>query len=246
VKIAPAKGWPEGAKPQPASGFTVTAFATDLDHRTLLALPNSDVLVAETNAPERPEEGKGIKGFIYQRVQSWAGAGVKSPNRITLVRDADGDGVVETRNVFLKDLYSPFGMTPVGGNLYIADSDAVMTFPYSDGATQIDQPGKKLADLPAGPLNHHWTKGLTASEDGSKLYASIGRTATPRRTDWTRKRGGPQSVRSTFGPARGGNTPPVCAMRWRLPPSRKPRRSGRWSTSVTSLAAIWCRTTSLQ
>jgi glucose/arabinose dehydrogenase len=175
VKIAPAKGWSEGRKPKAAEGLTVTAFATGLDHpRTLLVLPNGDVLVAETNAPERPEESRGIKGVIYQQVQSWAGARVDSPNRITLLRDADNDGVAETRAVFLKDLYSPFGMTLVGSNLYVANSNAVVRFDYVEGKTRIEEPGRTLADLPAGPLNHHWTKGLAASSDGTKLYASIG------------------------------------------------------------------------
>ena len=175
VKIAPAKGWVDGGKPTAGAGFTVTAFATGLDHpRSLLVLPNGDVLVAETNAPERPEEGRGIKGMIYQRVQSWAGAGVTSPNRITLLRDRDGDGVAETRDVFLKNLYSPFGMALVGNALYVANSDAIVRFAYTNDATHLDQPGSKLVDLPAGPLNHHWTKGLVASSDGTKLYASIG------------------------------------------------------------------------
>jgi glucose/arabinose dehydrogenase len=192
VKIAPAKGWPKDRKPAPASGFSVTAFATGLDHpRTLLVLPGGDVLVAETNAPERPEDGRGVKGMIYKQVQSWAGAGVKSANRITLLRDRDGDGVAEHKSVFLKDLNSPFGMTLVGSDLYIANTDAVVRFPYVEGADMIEQSGhdtiepsgrnvaiaragQKIADLPAGPLNHHWTKGLAANRDGTVLYASVG------------------------------------------------------------------------
>ena len=137
-------------------------------------LPNGDVLVAETNAPKRPEEGKGIKGWIMQAVQKRAGAGVPSANRITLLRDADGDGVAETRTVFLKDLNSPFGMALVGHDFYVANTDAVMRFPYEDGATQITTPGTKVADLPGGPINHHWTKNIIASRDGSKLYATVG------------------------------------------------------------------------
>jgi glucose/arabinose dehydrogenase len=175
VKVAEATGWPEGQKPKPAAGFTVTAFATELDHpRALLVLPNGDVLVAESNAPERPDEGRGVKGFIYQKVQSYAGAGVKSANRVTLLRDKDGDGVAETREVFLKDLYSPFGMALIGDALYIANSNAVVRAAYVEGATHSTQAPTKVADLPAGTLNHHWTKGLAASADGAKLYASIG------------------------------------------------------------------------
>jgi len=159
VNIAPAKGWPEGAKPTPASELSVTAFATGLDHpRWLYVLPNGDVLVAETNAPPRAEEGRGIKGWIYQTEQKRAGAGVPSANRIMLLRDTDGDGVAETKKVFLKDLHSPFGMAVVGKDFYVANADAVMRFAYEDGATAITTPGAKLADLPGGPINHHWTR----------------------------------------------------------------------------------------
>jgi glucose/arabinose dehydrogenase len=175
VNIAPAKGWPQGEAPTAAGGLAVHAYGLGLDHpRWLYVLPNGDVLVAETNAPERPEEGKGIKGKIFQWYQKRAGAGVPSANRITLLRDADGDGVAEVRTVFLKDLNSPFGMALVGDTLYVANTDAVVRFRYQEGATQIDQPGVKVADLPAGPLNHHWTKGLAANKDGSRLYASVG------------------------------------------------------------------------
>jgi glucose/arabinose dehydrogenase len=91
-----------------------------------------------------------------------------------LLRDADGDGVAETKVLFLENLNSPFGMALVGDDLYVANTDAVMRFPYREGDTKIDQPGQKVADLPGGALNHHWTKGLVASPDGSRLYASIG------------------------------------------------------------------------
>lgn len=174
VKIAPAKGWPEGMKPAAASGLAVNEFAGGLDHpRWLYVLPNGDVLVAETNAPERPERS-GLRMWVMKQVQQRAGAGVPSANRISLLRDRDGDGVAETRSVFLKDLNSPFGMALVGNDLYVANTDAVMRFPYVEGALQIDQPGVKVADLPAGPLNHHWTKNLVASRDGSRLYVAVG------------------------------------------------------------------------
>jgi glucose/arabinose dehydrogenase len=137
-------------------------------------LPNGDILVAETNAPKRSEEGRGLKGWIYQTVQGWAGAGVPSANRITLLRDADGDGSAETRTVLLAGLNSPFGMTLVEQDLYVANTDAVMRFPYVEGETQITAQGVKVADLPAGPLNHHWTKNLIASKNGSRLYATVG------------------------------------------------------------------------
>src|SRR5262245_34235920 len=174
VNVASAKGWPEGQKPTPASDLAVNVFASGFDHpRWLYVLPNGDVLVAETNAPERPEEGSGIKGMIMKFEQKRAGAGVPSANRITLLRDADGDGVAETRTVFLKGLNSPFGMALVGDQLYVANTDAVMRFQYA-GATEIKEPGTKVADLPGGPLNHHWTKNIIASRDGSRLYATVG------------------------------------------------------------------------
>jgi glucose/arabinose dehydrogenase len=175
VNIAPAKGWPPGAKPVAANGMAVNAFATGLDHpRTVYVLPNGDVLVAESNAPPKPDDAKGIRGFIMKQVQKWAGAGVPSANRITLLRDADGDGTAETKSVFLENLNSPFGMVLVGEDFYVANTDAIMKFPYHEGDTKITAPGIKLADLPAGTINHHWTKDLTASPDGSKLYATVG------------------------------------------------------------------------
>jgi len=175
VNIAKAIGWPEGGKPVAARGMAVSAFATGLDHpRTLLVLPNGDVLVAETNAPKRPEENTGIKGLITKLVMTRAGADTQSANRITLLRDANGDGVAETRSVFLEGLNSPFGMALVGDDFYVANSDAIMKFPYSSGDTRITAPGVKVADLPAGPLNHHWTKDLVAHPDGTRLYATVG------------------------------------------------------------------------
>ncbi|ABD05506.1 L-sorbosone dehydrogenase [Rhodopseudomonas palustris HaA2] len=175
VNIAKAVGWPQGAKPKPAEGMAVTAFATGLDHpRTLHVAPNGDVLVAETNAPERPEQGKGLKRMAAEFVMGQAGAKTPSANRITLLRDADGDGVAEVRSTFLDGLNSPFGMALVGNDLYVANTDAIMRFPYNPGDTRITAKGEKLADLPAGPRNHHWTKDLIASRDGAKLYATSG------------------------------------------------------------------------
>jgi glucose/arabinose dehydrogenase len=171
----PTPGLPAGSKPTAANGMAVSAFATGLDHpRTIYVLPNGDVLVAETNAPPKPDDGKGIKGWIYKKAQSWAGAGVPSANRITLLRDTNGDGVAKTKSVFLEGLNSPFGMVLVGEDFYVANSDAIMKFPYHTGDTKITAPGVKLADLPAGTINHHWTKDLTASPDGTKLYATVG------------------------------------------------------------------------
>ena len=132
------------------------------------------MLVAETNAPPKPDDAKGVRGWVMEKVMDRAGAGVPSPNRITLLRDADHDGVAETRTVFLENLNSPFGMTLVGNDLYVADSDKLLRFPYQPGETAITSPGTKVVDLPGGPLNHHWTKNVVASQDGSKLYVSVG------------------------------------------------------------------------
>ena len=175
VNIAPAKGWPAGGAPTPAPGLTVTAFARDLDHpRWIGVLPNGDVLVAETNAPPKPEDGKGIKGWAMKILMKKAGAGTPSADRITLLRDADGDGVAETRTVFAQGLHSPFGMALVGNDLYVADTDAVVRLPYADGETQARAAPTQILDLPAGPINHHWTKNVIASVDGSKLYVTVG------------------------------------------------------------------------
>jgi glucose/arabinose dehydrogenase len=175
VQIAVAKGWPAGATPIAAAGIAVTPFATGLNHpRWLLVLPNGDVLVAETNAPPKPEDAKGIKGKVMKSVQKKAGAGTPTANRIVLLRDTDGDGVADTKTVFIDALNSPFGMVLVGNDLYVADSDAILKFPYKTGDTSIAAPGVKVTDLPAGPINHHWTKNIIASADGTKLYATTG------------------------------------------------------------------------
>jgi hypothetical protein len=175
VNVATAIGWPGGGKPVAAAGMAVNAFASGLDHpRTVYVLPNGDVLVAETNAPPKPDDGKGFKAWAEHFFMSRAGAVTPSANRITLLRDADGDGVAETRSVFIEGLHSPFGMVLVGNDFYVANSDAIVKFPYRDGDTKITAPGVKLADLPAGRINHHWTKDLTASPDGTKLYATVG------------------------------------------------------------------------
>ncbi|SDU53176.1 PQQ-dependent sugar dehydrogenase [Pseudomonas mandelii] len=175
VNIAPAIGWPEGAKPTAAAGTQVAAFAEGLDHpRWLYVLPNGDVLVAETNAPPKPDDGKGIRGWVMGKVMGRAGAGVPSPNRITLLRDKDHDGIAETRTVFLENLNSPFGMTLVGNDLYVADTDRLLRFHYENGDTAIKSQPIKVVDLPGGTLNHHWTKNVIASKDGSKLYVTVG------------------------------------------------------------------------
>jgi glucose/arabinose dehydrogenase len=175
VNIAPAKGWPPGATPLAAAGMRVTAFASGLDHpRWLYVLPNGDVLVAETNAPPKPEDGAGIRSWLMGWFMKRAGAGVPSANRITLLRDTDGDGVADVRSVLLEGLHSPFGMALVGNALFVANSDAVLRFPYVPGDIRITAPGTQLVALPAGAINHHWTKNLLASPDGARLYVTVG------------------------------------------------------------------------
>jgi glucose/arabinose dehydrogenase len=175
VAIAEATGWPAGAMPQAAPGLEVRSFAAGLDHpRWMHVLPNGDVLVAESNKPPAPEgKGGGIKGWIAKRYMKKAGAAVPSANRITLLRDADGDGVAELKTPFLTGLRSPFGMALVGDTLYVANADSLVAFPYRTGAVRIEAPPRKIADLPGG-RNHHWTKSLIASRDGSRLYVGVG------------------------------------------------------------------------
>jgi glucose/arabinose dehydrogenase len=175
VNIAPAKGWPAGEMPIPATGLKVQAFAKGLRHpRWLYVLPNGDVLVAETDAPPKPDDSKGIKGKIMKWVMQRAGSSHPSANGISLLRDSNGDGVAEQKTVFLQNLNSPFGMALVGNMLYVANTDALMRFPYQNGATQITAAGTKVLDLPAGRLNHHWTKNAIANPAGSKLYITVG------------------------------------------------------------------------
>ncbi|MEP6483339.1 MAG: sorbosone dehydrogenase family protein [Rudaea sp.] len=175
VNVAPAIGWPNGKTPHAADGLRVAAFASGLDHpRWLCVLPNGDVLVAETNAPPKPDDAKGIRGWVMKRVMKKAGAEVPSANRIALLRDTDGDGVADVHTTLLQGLNSPFGMALVDDNLYVADSDAVLRFTYAAGTTSIAQAGTKIIDLPAGTINHHWTKNIIASADGTKLYVTVG------------------------------------------------------------------------
>lgn len=166
-------GWPAGAAPKPAAGLKVTRFAEGLDHpRWLYRLPNGDVLVAESNSP--PREAKGIEGFVAKGMMQKAGAGGPSANRITLLRDADGDGVAELKTPFITGLNSPHGMALVGDQLFIANTDSIVVFAYAEGATKIDGKGRKIADLPAAKPNNHWVRNLIPSADGTKLFVTVG------------------------------------------------------------------------
>jgi glucose/arabinose dehydrogenase len=174
VKVAKATGWPAGLAPVPAPGLKVTAFATVLQHpRWLYTLPNGDVLVAETSGPGTDPGPPGLKGFFFKKFQKKAGSAVPSPNRITLLRDADGDGVAEFRSTLLSDLRSPFGMALVGNELFVANADSLIAVPFQPGATIITAQPRLVTMLPSG-RNHHWTKSLVASPDGRWLFVGVG------------------------------------------------------------------------
>ena len=175
VHVAKATGWPADGAPVPVAGTVVKRFAEGLDHpRWLYVLPNGDVLVAESNAPPRPEDGTGVKGWFMKLFMRSAGATTPSADRITLLRDTDRDGVADVRTVFASGLKSPFGMTLANGSLFVATTDALVRFPYRDGQTAVEGPGAVITDLPGGPLNHHWTKNVIASGDGAHLYVTVG------------------------------------------------------------------------
>lgn len=175
VNIATAESWPEGTAPVAATGFGVTEFASGLDHpRWLYELPNGDVLVAETNGPERPKDASGLTGWVMKRVMARAGATAPTANRISLLRDADGDGIAEMKTPFLTGLNSPFGMALVGDSLLIANTDRIVSVPYTDGMTAITATPSDFFALPGGEINHHWTKNIVASDDGTQLYAAVG------------------------------------------------------------------------
>jgi glucose/arabinose dehydrogenase len=175
VNTARAIGWPAGTTPLAAAGLAVSAYASGLDHpRWLHVLPNGDVLVAESNAPAEHDVGTGFVGWISKQVMKTVGAGVPSADRITLLRGIDANGVAATRSIFLQGLHSPFGMALIGNALYVANTDAIWRFTYEPGATQITALGVKVVNLPAGTLNHHWTKNLIASHDGKRLYVTVG------------------------------------------------------------------------
>jgi glucose/arabinose dehydrogenase len=175
VEVASVAGWPPDAHPTPGPGLAVARFADGLQHpRWLYVLPNGDVLVAETNAPPKPEDGKGVKGWLMKQFMKRAGAGTPSANRITLLRGIGADGSAASRAVFLENLRSPFGMALVGNDFYVANTDGIVRFPYVEGATHIDAVASDVAPLPGGPINHHWTKNVIASNDGAHLYATVG------------------------------------------------------------------------
>jgi len=173
IDVASVTGWAKGETPLVPEGYAIAAYARGLDHpRSLYRMPNGDILVAETNSPPRPDSG--IRGWIMRTLMGRVGAGGTSANRITLLRDANKDGVPETRSVFLTGLNSPFGMALVGSTFYVANTDAVMAFPYQQGALKITDKGRKIYELSATAPNNHWTRNLEVSRDGKKLYIAVG------------------------------------------------------------------------
>ena len=166
-------GWKADEKPVAAAGLTVSRFADGLSHpRSMLSLPNGDILVAETASPERTVGG--VTGFVMGILMGQAGADVPSPNRIVLLRDSDGDGKADARHVLLEGLNSPYGMALVDGTLYVANTDALMAFPYKEGDTKIETAGRKILNLPKQAPNFHWTRSMVASPDGTLLYVGVG------------------------------------------------------------------------
>lgn len=175
INPAEAISWDKDERPTAATGLIVNAFARHLDHpRWLLPLPNGDVLVAESNRPSRSGGFRGLKGWIADKIMDYAGAGTRSADRITLLRDSDGDGVADIRSTLLDNLTSPLGMALMGGHLYVANTDRLERYRFKPGMTSIETPGQLVAPLPAGELNHHWTKGLLADKDNRTLYVSVG------------------------------------------------------------------------
>ena len=244
IDIAPATGWPGGTGPTPAAGLAVAAFARDLDHpRWLYVLPNGDVLVAETNAPERKGARKGIKRLVMARAMKKAGSATPSADRITLLRDANGDGNPELRTTFAGDLNSPFGMALVGDDFYVANSDALVRFPYRAGATSVTGPGERVAELPAGGINHHWTKNVVANRDGTRLYVTVGSNSNVGELGCKWSSSAPRFSRWIRPLATLPSTLRACAIRMGSHGSPSRVRSGRSSTSATSSAAISCRIT---
>jgi glucose/arabinose dehydrogenase len=190
INVAPAKGWTDGGRPTAALGTVVRPFADRLDHpRWIYVLPNGDVLVAESNAPAEAGKDGGIRGWMMKRMKQKAGAGVPSADRITLLRDADGDGTVDERTIFLQGLHSPFGMALVGEDFYVANTDALMRFHYTPGATRIEGRGTRVVDLPAGTINRHWTRNVIASPDGEVLYVTVGSNSNVAETGMDQERG---------------------------------------------------------
>jgi glucose/arabinose dehydrogenase len=227
-------------KPVVPQGLQIRALATGLQHpRSLYALPNGDVLVVEANGPKAPINRP--KDLIMGWVQSFAGAKAKGGNRITLLRGVDGNGEPQ-RNVFLDHLNSPFGVALIGQNLYVANTDAIVRYPYTDGQTAITAEGTKLTDLPGGPIDHHWTKSLLASPDGSKLYVGVGSNSNITENGIQADMSARRSGRLTSKWVLIASSPAVFVIPPASSGSRRAENSGPSPTSAMNSAQIWCRT----
>ena len=232
-------GWPVGAAPTPPPGFVVTRYAEGIEHvRWLLVLPNGDVLAAQAAGP--PSQGnkmnRGIKGWFKKQLMKKVKSAVPSPNQIMLLRDADGDGVAETKTVFARGLTSPFGMTLAGGVLYVANADGVVSFPYAPGQTQVGGAGAKVFDLPGPPINHHWTKNVVASPDGSRLFATVGSNSNIGDNGMAAEEGRAAIWVYDIATRQARAIPTVSTS------SPRPASPGPWSTSATR-SATTCRPT---
>jgi len=176
MHVASVVGWKSSETPIVADGLKINALASGLQHpRSIYVLPNGDILIVESKAPKAATV-KRPKEFVMKWIESWATSGGETgdSNRITLLRDTNGDGVPRLQSVFLDHLHSPFGVALVGNDFYVANTDAIVRYPYKEGETKITDPGTVLTPLPGGPIDHHWTKSLVASPDGSKLYVGVG------------------------------------------------------------------------
>ena len=223
-----------GAAPAAAPGLKVNAFATGLRHpRWIHVLPNGDVLVAEALAEAGPVRSL-FDYAIFSTMKRAAAVGI-SPNRLTRLRDADGDGAAETRDVFLEGLNQPFGMALVGVTFYVGNTDGVVAFSYAAGASRIDAPGQKIAEFKPGG---HWTRSLLASPDGRQLYAGVGSLSNIGESGMAPRKDARLSTSSTWRVARAASLPPVCATPWASHGSPGPARSGRRSTSATAWVTI--------
>lgn len=175
MNAAAAIGWPAGKTPVPAAGLHVKEFARGLNHpRWIYVLPNGDVLVAETGVPAERDNGRSVRGWLMRRTMNKAGANVESANKIVLLRDTDGDGVADYRSTLLSELNSPFGIALIGNQLYVANANALVRFPYVSGDTTIASSATEVTPLPAGSINRHWTRSLVVSADGALAYVAVG------------------------------------------------------------------------
>ena len=232
LKMPTAKGWSDGQTPVVAPGLKVNAFATGLDHpRWIEVLPNGDVLVAEST--QIPGPVRSVFGYAMQATMRRAAALGVSANRITLLRDTDGDGIAETRKTFMEGLNQPFGMALLGDTFYVGNTDGVVAFPYVAGADSITAPGRKLVSFkPAG----HWTRSLLPSPDGRKLYAGVGSLSNIAENGMAVEEGRAAIHELDWRAARAASLPAGCATRWASHGSHEPACSGRWSTSATAWA----------